>query len=34
MRIRAKDILDMLAGGASDADILADFPDLERADLD
>ncbi len=33
MRIRVKDVLDMLAGGASEAEILADFPDLEQADI-
>jgi uncharacterized protein (DUF433 family) len=33
MRIRVKDVLDMLAGGASEAQILADFPDLESADI-
>ena len=33
MRIRVKDVLDMLAGGASQAEILADFPDLEPEDL-
>jgi len=29
MRIRVKDVLDMLAGGASEEEILADFPYLE-----
>jgi uncharacterized protein (DUF433 family) len=29
MRIRVKDVLEMLAGGASEAQILQDFPDLE-----
>lgn len=33
MRIRVSDVLDMLAGGASRADILADFPYLEDADI-
>jgi uncharacterized protein (DUF433 family) len=33
MRIRVTDILDMLAGGASRAEILADFPYLEDADI-
>jgi uncharacterized protein (DUF433 family) len=33
MRIRVKDVLDMLAAGTSEAEILADFPDLEAADL-
>lgn len=33
MRIRVKDVLDMLAGGASEEQILADFPDLESADI-
>jgi uncharacterized protein (DUF433 family) len=28
MRIRVKDVLDMLAGGASEEEILADFPTL------
>jgi uncharacterized protein (DUF433 family) len=34
MRIRVSDILDMLAAGASREEILADFPDLESADID
>src|SRR6476469_4627917 len=29
MRIRVKDVLDMLAGGATQEEILADYPDLE-----
>jgi len=29
MRIRVKDVLDMLAGGAIPEEILQDFPDLE-----
>lgn len=33
MRIRVKDVLDMLAGGASEAEILEDFPDLEAEDI-
>ena len=33
MRIRVKDVLDMLAGGATQAQILVDFPDLEAADI-
>ena len=33
MRIRVKDVLDMLAGGASEEEILADFPDLEADDI-
>lgn len=33
MRIRVSDILDMLAGGATPEEILADFPYLEPADL-
>jgi len=33
MRIRVKDVLDMLAGGATQQEILADFPDLEAADI-
>jgi uncharacterized protein (DUF433 family) len=33
MRIRVKDVLDMMADGATEADILADFPDLEAADI-
>lgn len=33
MRIRFKDVLDMLAGGTPEAEILADFPYLERADI-
>lgn len=33
MRIRVKDVLDMLAGGATQQEILADFPDLEADDL-
>jgi uncharacterized protein (DUF433 family) len=33
LRIRVKDVLDMLAGGASVADILRDFPYLEDEDI-
>jgi uncharacterized protein (DUF433 family) len=33
MRIRVKDVLDMLAGGASEQEILADFPYLEPDDI-
>jgi uncharacterized protein (DUF433 family) len=33
MRIRVKDVLDMLADGASQEEILADFPDLEMEDI-
>ncbi|MSU58807.1 MAG: DUF433 domain-containing protein [Pedosphaera sp.] len=32
-RLRVKDVLDMLAGGASEAEILADYPFLEVADI-
>ena len=33
MRIRVIDVLEMLAGGASETQILSDFPDLEAADI-
>ena len=33
MRIRVKDVLDMLAGGATDAEILRDYPYLEPEDI-
>lgn len=33
MRIRVKDILDMLAGGATQAEILDDYPYLEPEDI-
>jgi len=33
MRIRVTDILEMLAGGASRAEILEDYPYLEDADI-
>lgn len=32
-RIRVKDILEMLAGGATSEDILRDYPYLEAADI-
>jgi uncharacterized protein (DUF433 family) len=32
-RLRVKDVLDMLAGGASEAEILADYDFLERDDI-
>jgi uncharacterized protein (DUF433 family) len=32
-RIRVKDVLDMLAGGATEQEILADYPFLETADI-
>ena len=32
-RIRVKDVLDMLAGGATETEILADFPFLEPEDF-
>jgi uncharacterized protein (DUF433 family) len=34
LRIRVKDILDLLAAGASREEILEDYPYLESADLD
>ena len=34
LRIRVKDILDLLAAGASRQEILEDYPYLENADLD
>ena len=34
MRIRVTDVLDMLAAGASTAEILADYPDLEPEDIE
>ena len=34
MRIRVSDVLDMLASGADRKTILADFPYLEKADID
>lgn len=33
MRIRVKDVLDMLAEGATEEEILRDFPDLEADDI-
>ena len=33
MRIRVKDVLEILGAGASEAQILADFPDLEAEDI-
>ena len=33
MRIRVIDILDLLAAGHTPDEILADFPDLEREDI-
>ncbi len=33
LRIRVKDILDMLAGGATHEQILADYPYLEADDI-
>jgi len=33
MRIRVKDILEMLGSGMTEADILTEFPHLEAADL-
>ena len=33
MRIRVKDVLDMLAGGASEKEILDDYPYLESDDI-
>jgi uncharacterized protein (DUF433 family) len=33
MRIRVKDVLDMLAAGESEQTILADYPDLEADDI-
>ena len=33
MRIRVVDVLEMLANGAKEDEILADFPDLERDDI-
>ena len=34
MRIRVSDVLDMLASGADRAEILSDYPYLEKADID
>jgi uncharacterized protein (DUF433 family) len=33
MRVLVKDVLDMLAGGSTRAEILADFPYLEDEDI-
>jgi uncharacterized protein (DUF433 family) len=33
MRIRVKDVLDLLAAGVSEAEVLSDFPYLEREDI-
>ena len=33
MRIRVKDVLDMLAGGATETEILQDYPYLEAEDI-
>lgn len=33
MRIRVKDVLDLLAAKVSDSEILADYPDLEAEDI-
>ena len=33
MRIRVRDVLDLLASGSSEDEILADFPCLEREDI-
>ena len=33
MRIRVKDVLEMLAAAASEAQILEDFPDLQAEDI-
>ena len=33
LRIRVKDVLDLLASGASREEILADYPLLEEADI-
>ena len=33
LRIRVYDVLDMLAVGMSEADIIEDFPELEIADI-
>jgi len=32
-RVRVKDVLDLLAAGATPGEILEDFPYLERADI-
>ena len=33
LRIRVKDVLSLLAAGASHREILEDYPDLEEADI-
>ncbi|HEY4300677.1 MAG TPA: DUF433 domain-containing protein [Candidatus Didemnitutus sp.] len=33
MRIRVKDVLDLIAAGVPEAEILADYPDLEADDI-
>lgn len=33
LRIRVKDVLDLLAAGASHGEILEDYPDLEQGDI-
>jgi uncharacterized protein (DUF433 family) len=33
MRIRVKDVLEMLAAGETEATILSDFPDLQPEDI-
>ncbi len=33
LRMTVSDVLDYLAGGMSEDEILADFPDLEREDI-
>ena len=33
MRIRVKDVLDMLAAGVAESEILRDYPDLESDDI-
>jgi uncharacterized protein (DUF433 family) len=33
LRIRVSDILEMLADGVTEEEILVDFPDLEREDI-
>lgn len=33
MRIRVKDVLDLLASGVSEKEILEDYPDLEAEDI-
>ena len=33
MRLRVKDVLDLLSNGASHAEIIEDFPELEEDDI-